>query len=138
MEQIFGDRKGLQSYTMLLILFGLMLVCLYLALSFVRLTLPVFFSISSPDTFINTPADQLRNPLALLYIQAISSSIGFFLLPVLLYRFGDGPVYYTCTPLLDHGHSRDADGICIHAVADTDSRRYTAFGELAFAPLTTA
>jgi len=86
MEQIFGDRKGLQSYTMLLILFGLMLVCLYLALSFVRLTLPVFFSISNPDTFINTPADQLRNPLALLYIQAISSSIGFFLLPVLLYH----------------------------------------------------
>jgi len=87
MEYSFGDRKGLYSFTMLLVLFGLMLVGLSLSLAFSRLTLPLLFGIKDTDLFINTPALQLRNPPALLYLQAITSSIGFFLLPVLLYHF---------------------------------------------------
>ena len=86
MEDILGDRKGLNSFSMLLVLFGLMLVCLYLSLSFARITLPVFFGITDGAHFISTSAEQLKNPLALLYLQAVSSSIGFFLLPVVLYH----------------------------------------------------
>ena len=86
MEDILGDRRGINSFTMLMILFGLMLVCLYLSLSFARMTLPLFFGVTDGSSFISTPAEQLKNPLALLYLQAVSSSIGFFLLPVLLYH----------------------------------------------------
>jgi membrane protease YdiL (CAAX protease family) len=72
---------------MLLVLFVLMLVCLVISEAFVKYTLPLFFGITDADAFISTPAEQLKNSMALLYFQAICSSIGFFLLPVLLYHF---------------------------------------------------
>ena len=86
MENLFRDKKGIYAFTMLMILFVLMVVGLILSQSLVRLTLPAFFGISDPDLFITTPAEQIKNPLALMYFQAMCSSIGFFLLPVIAYH----------------------------------------------------
>ena len=86
MENLFRDRKGLGAFMMLMILFVFMLVGLILSQTLVKYSLPAFFHISDPDLFISTPAEQIRNPLALLYLQAMCSSIGFFLLPVIAYH----------------------------------------------------
>jgi membrane protease YdiL (CAAX protease family) len=72
---------------MLSVLFVLMVVCLIISETFVKYTLPLFFGIADADSFIKTASEQLKNPLALIYLQAVCSSIGFFLLPVLVYHF---------------------------------------------------
>jgi membrane protease YdiL (CAAX protease family) len=86
MEYSFRDRKGLYSFTMLMVLFVLMFVCLIISEAIVKLTLPVFFGITDAEAFITSSAEQLRHPLALIYFQAMCSSIGFFLLPVIMYH----------------------------------------------------
>lgn len=86
MEDIFRDRKSFQAFVMLTILFVLMVVGLILAQAIVRLTLPAFFGVSDPDLFMNTLTEQIKNPLASIYLQAMCSSIGFFLLPVIAYH----------------------------------------------------
>ena len=87
MEYSLRDRKGLNSFIMLAVLFVLMIVCLILSETFVKYTLPLLFGIEDADSFIKTASEQLKNPLALIYLQAVCSSIGFFLLPVLVYHF---------------------------------------------------
>ena len=72
---------------MLLVFFGLMLTFLYISLFFVKWTLPFLFGIADADSFVNSVSEQLKNPLALIYIQAVSSSIGFFLIPSIIYHF---------------------------------------------------
>jgi len=86
MEYSLRDRKGLNSFIMLAVLFVLMVVCLIISETFVKFTLPLFFGIGDADSFIKTASEQLKNPLALIYLQAMCSSIGFFLLPVLVYH----------------------------------------------------
>ena len=87
MEDSFRGRRGLNSFIMLAVLFVLMIVCLILSETVVKYTLPLFFGIEDADSFIKTADEQLKHPLALIYLQAMCSSIGFFLLPVLVYHF---------------------------------------------------
>jgi hypothetical protein len=87
MDNSSQSRNGLFSFAMLLVLFGLMLTFLYLSLFFVKWTLPFFFGIADANSFVNSVSEQIKNPLALIYIQAVSSSIGFFLIPAIIYHF---------------------------------------------------
>jgi hypothetical protein len=84
MENLFRDRKGLGAFLMLMILFVFMLVGLILSLSFVTHTLSFFFGVTDPALFLSSTSEQIKNPPALLYMQAVSS-IGAILLPVIAY-----------------------------------------------------
>jgi membrane protease YdiL (CAAX protease family) len=86
MENPITDRKVLYSFMMLFILVVIMVVCLQLMQALVEYTLPSFFGVSDGHAFLRSAEQQIKNPLASLYAQALCSSIGFFLLPVILYH----------------------------------------------------
>ena len=86
MEYSFRDNKGLYSFTMLFILEVIMVVCLQHIQTFVEFTLPYFFGVKDAHAFIQSAALQVHNTPASLYAQALCSSIGFFLVPVILYH----------------------------------------------------
>jgi membrane protease YdiL (CAAX protease family) len=86
MENIFIDRKGLYSFTMLIILAVLMIV-VGLAFSplFMKLTVPALFGIKDLEAFLKTPSEQATHAGALIYVQAVYT-VGVFLIPVFLYH----------------------------------------------------
>ena len=87
MEHSFKDRKGLLSFVMLLVLFVLMVVCLIMTQALFKWTVPFLFGVANPDSFVQSQAEMFKNPPAMLYFQALCSSIGSFLLPVIIYHF---------------------------------------------------
>lgn len=84
MENFFGERKGLQAFLMLVILFVFMLVGVIISINFISYTLPFFFGVADPTLFMSSTSEQVKNPNALLYLQAIGS-VGSILLPVIAY-----------------------------------------------------
>lgn len=86
MDEIFSNRKGTHAFTMMAVLFVLMVVCLIMFQAAVKYTLPLLFGINDADAFMANAAQQINYPLALIYYQAMCSSIGFFLVPVIMYH----------------------------------------------------
>lgn len=67
------------------ILFGLMVLCLFLCVYLAVFLLPPLFGISDASNFLSSINAQIENVYASLFIQSLSSAVGMFLLPALVF-----------------------------------------------------
>ena len=86
MRYPFADNKPLQGLTIATVIVMVMLVGLFLASLIVKYTLPMIFGITDAQGFMYSQTDQLKNPMATLYVQSLTSSIGFFLFPAIAFH----------------------------------------------------
>ena len=87
MRYPFAHHKLLQGLTIAFALVALMFVGLAFASLVVNLTLPLLFGISDPSGFVFSQAEQIKNPMATLYMQSLTSSLGFFLFPAVVFYY---------------------------------------------------
>lgn len=79
------ETKRPHSLIQIGILFGLVALCLFLCLLLVKLSLPLLFGISDPDTFIVSMEMQQTKIYAALFMQSLASTWGMFLLPAIIF-----------------------------------------------------
>ena len=85
-EYAMRPRPAFMPFVMIAVLFGLIAVCFYLLLPFAQYTVVCFFGIKDGAAFVTDQAAQLASPPATLYMQVLLSSVGFFLLPAILFH----------------------------------------------------
>lgn len=85
MRYPFPDNKPLRAIVVAATIVASMLVSLSLAFLIVKVTLPSLFGVADPVAFMASQPAQIAYPQATLYMQVITSSVGLFLIPSLMF-----------------------------------------------------
>ncbi|MBS1594836.1 MAG: CPBP family intramembrane metalloprotease [Bacteroidetes bacterium] len=85
MRYPFPDNKPLRAIVVAATIVASMLVSLSLAFLIVKVTLPGLFGVADPVAFMASQPAQIAYPQATLYMQVITSSVGLFLIPSLMF-----------------------------------------------------
>ncbi len=85
MRYPFPDNKPLRAIVVAATIVASMLVSLSLAFLIVKVTLPGLFGVADPVSFMASQPAQIAYPQATLYMQVITSSVGLFLIPSLMF-----------------------------------------------------
>lgn len=85
MRYPFPENKQVRALVVAATIVSAMLVGLSLAFLVVKVTLPGLFGVADPVAFMASQQEQIAYPQATLYMQVLTSSVGLFLIPSVMF-----------------------------------------------------